>query len=399
MSDVLEQAAALAVVALLACFAARRTLLLAAAVAPGRRAPVGVADPPSLTLVVPACNEAAGIDRTLAALTALHYPAQRLFVVLVNDASDDDTGARLARWARGRPRALALDLRERGGRARALNEGIAAAPAGDLVAVCDADVRPRPDYLVRLVAAFADESVGAATGLLAPENPGASPIARYAAVESWVNQLVTSAGKDRLDLNPPTLGAAVYRRAALEQVGGFGPGPSGDDVRSTVALTRAGWRTRFDPRAVADTAVVSRWGDYWRQHVRWARDLFSLGARVRPTPTRAGHARRAELVMLSTGYADRIVLLAGLGLAASGRLAPWIPAGYLGLAGAEVVTAGLKASAPRRLPVHLLWTVPFFVVDVIASLAAAAAQLARRPRGLHSPARAGAPLAGAGDRS
>jgi hypothetical protein len=49
--------------------------------------------------------------------------------------------------------------------------------------------------------------------------------------------------------------------------------------------------------------------------------------------------------------------------------------------------------------VHLLWTVAFFVVDVIASLAAAAAQLARRPRGLHSPARAGAPLAGAGDRS
>ena len=151
----------------------------------------------------------------------------------------------------------------------------------------------RRDALATLAAPFADETVGAVAGYLVPVNASASPTARYAAVETWVHQLVTSAAKDRLDLNPPTLGgAALYRRVALDEVGWLGSAASGDDVRASVALTRAGWRTRFVPVPIADNAVAERWRDYWRQHVRWARDVFETAGGVSAPRARPSRARR-----------------------------------------------------------------------------------------------------------
>lgn len=375
--------------AVLVCFALRRSVLLVAATLPRASRAAGEGDPPTVTLVVPACNEESGIDRTLAALDRLDYPPERLFTVLVDDCSDDATREHLVRWAADRPCTAVLRLDRRGGKARAVNAALAAAPATDLVAVCDADVRPRSGYLRRLVVVFADPTVGGATGFLAPTCARTTPIARYAAVESWVNQLVTSAGKDRLDLNPPTLGGgSAFRRAALEQVGWFAPGTSGDDVRITVALTRAGWRTRFVPEAVADNPVVTRWTDYWCQHVRWARDLFAaLPGQPRPgagIPLR----RRLEAWMLSAGYADRLALVAGLVLGTTGHLPLSVPVTYLSIVAAGVCVAIVQAGAASRLPSLLLWTATFLLLDVAATLVAAAAHLLRRPRARSTPRRA-----------
>ena len=152
----------LSVVVAVVCFSVRRILLLVAALLLRRPVAAYPAYLPSVTLVVPAHNEAPGIDRLLDALGVLDYPPERLFVVLVNDCSTDATGERLARWARSRPRALALDFARQAGKSQASNQAIAAASVSDVVVVCDADLRPRPDCLRRLAAAFADEAVGAA---------------------------------------------------------------------------------------------------------------------------------------------------------------------------------------------------------------------------------------------
>ena len=147
-------------------------------------------------------------------------------IVLVDDASRDGTGDLLQRWAAKQPNALALRLREPLGKAQALNHGIAAVPEAELLAVSDADQEPRPDCFRRIAEVFADPSVGAVAGYLVPANAGVTPIAHYAAVEAWVHQLVTSAGKDRLDLAAQeTLLQALralagYRGEALGRVGG-----------------------------------------------------------------------------------------------------------------------------------------------------------------------------------
>jgi cellulose synthase/poly-beta-1,6-N-acetylglucosamine synthase-like glycosyltransferase len=377
-----------AVAVALLCFSARRVTLLGAALLTPRPAGDHRADVSPATVVTAARNEGAHVEHLLGALDRLDYPPGLLSVVVVDDASGDDTAEVVARWVDDRDWAQLVRLPARAGKSAALNEGIAVAPEGDLIAVCDADLRPRPDWLATVAAAFADETVGMASGRLLPRNADASVVARYAAVESWVHQLVSSAGKDRLDLNPPAHGASVYRREALAAVGGFAEGRRpGEDVQASTALTRAGWRTRFITGATVENTVTEELRDYWEQHVRWARNVWATAAQGRRTGARPPLRRRVDVVLSSLGYADRLVFAAAVALAAGRWITPWLPVAYAGVLTAEVAVAVAKAGSLRRLPGYLACTAIVFPIDVLASTAAGAAHLTRRPRAWRTSSR------------
>ena len=371
------------VIAAVSALTLRRAAFLVAAQAP-RRPLTHPSTLPSVTVLVAARNEATVADRLLAALAKLEYPSDRLSFVLVCDGCTDGTSETFARWAAGRSAAV-VALPARLGKAAALNAGLGAC-AGEIVVVLDADLRPRPDFLRELVAAFADERVAAAAAYLHPVNADANVVARYAAVTSWVHQLVTSAAADRLGLNPPTFGAAGYRRSALAAIGGFPVVPVGVDVAASRRLTRQGWRTRFVRGAVADNVVVSEFADYWRQHVRWARSGFRVPAHERPR-FRGSTPQRIEAWVAALGYGDRLVFVVAAVGAAVGALQWWVPVLYLAAPGVEIVVAALAAGVRRKLPRVLLAVVVFFPADLVASLAAVAAQLARRPYRWQSPRR------------
>jgi cellulose synthase/poly-beta-1,6-N-acetylglucosamine synthase-like glycosyltransferase len=367
-------------------FCARRILLLLAALmAPRSPKPVTAAALPSLSVLVPAHNEEANCNRLLASLDELEYPTERLSIVLISDGSTDATAECFARWAKGRARTHVL-IGPRRGKACALNHGLEVC-SSDLVAVCDADLRLRPDSLRCLAATFTDRTVAAAAAMLRPENDTRSPVARYAAVEAWVNQLVTSAGRDRLDANPPALGASVFRRDALKQMGGFPEVVDGEDIALTVALTRAGWRTRFIAEAVVDNRVVERLADYWQQHIRWFRGSMSAVRASQVAIRQLPLLRRVEAWMLTASYADRLVFLVTAGLAVVAGTTLWVPALYVLVRTLEVAVALAKGGAGRQAPKHFVWTSVFVVVDVVASVVGACLHLARRPREWRSPAR------------
>lgn len=378
-------ALALAVTAGLLCFSMRRLLLVAAALLPRRPLGPPPADLPHVLLIVPARNEAAGVATTLVALERIQYAPGRLLVTVVNDGSDDGTGRVLADWALGHGDRSAIDLDPPLGKYRAIDHVAATVPSSELIAVCDADLVPDPGWLLEMVTPFGDPWVAATAGLTSPSNPSASWIARYASVETWTHLLVASAGKDRLGLNPPTHGNAVYRRSAFEEVGGFATSGAGGDVRITVALTRAGWRTRFVPGAVTRTAVAASWSEYWHQHIRWARNLFAAAAPADAGDARCGPLQRLELAVVRAGYVDRLFLAAALALALGGRMSPWWPLGYLAVVALQVLVALGKAGAMGDAPRFLAATAIVLAVDVAASLVAVLAHLLARPASWRSP--------------
>ena len=379
-------AAEIAAALTLGAFGLRRVVFLFAALGRPRSEapPSGLL--PTVALIVPAHNEVSTIGRMLAALERLDYPRDRRSIVLVDDGSTDGTGARLEAWAAEQPEATVLRLSPRQGKYEALNRGVGAAAGSELAAVCDSDLLPQPDWLRQLVAPFADERVGATAAYLRPANADRTLVAGYGAVESWVNQLVTSSAKDRLGLCPPTLGAAAYRRTALEQLGGLGGRGPGGDVKVSLALARLGWRTRFVRAAVADNLVVESLNDYWHQHLRWARNL--LGSRGGVAPAQALPIRlRLEEWAVSAGYVDRLALAGVLALGILDEVALWGAVAYLTIVAVELVTAVAKAGAARKLPRYVVATVAIFGLDVVASLAACVAHLFRRPRDWRQPRR------------
>lgn len=360
----------------------RRMAFLIAALRRPRPLP-RAGDLPSVAVLVPARNEQAVAGRLLAALSRLEYPGEQLSFVLVSDGSTDNTSAVFHDWARQRRNARVVELPEPQGKAAALNAALGISGA-EIVVVVDADLAPTPGFLRELVRPFADTRVGAASAFLNPANADQNLVTRYAAVTTWVHQLVTSAGTDRLGFNPPTLGAAAYRRTALTQAGGFPLVPAGTDVATSSALTRLGWQTRFVRDAVADNAVVSTANDFLRQHIRWTRASFGTRPKEAGRPA-VSLTQKIELAASSIGYADRVVFAVALVGAAAGVL-PWWPAAlYLAVPGLEIVSALYKAGAVRSLPRYLLAAVTFFAADVTASVLAVILHAADRPHQWHNP--------------
>jgi cellulose synthase/poly-beta-1,6-N-acetylglucosamine synthase-like glycosyltransferase len=118
---------------------------------------------PTITIVIAARNEERSLRATLENKLRLDYPAARLQIIVVSDASTDATDA----IAREFESAGVLVLRQevRRGKTAALN--VAAARAtGDLLVFADANSIYAPDALRMLARNFHDPAVGYVTGQL-----------------------------------------------------------------------------------------------------------------------------------------------------------------------------------------------------------------------------------------
>jgi glycosyltransferase involved in cell wall biosynthesis len=125
-----------------------------------RRVAVGEHRPP-LTLIVSAYNEAEIIGEKIANSLSLDYPADRLEVLVVSDASSDATDAIVAGVSD--PRVRLIRMAERGGKTLGLNSAAREA-RGEILVFSDANAIYLRDALVNLTRNFADPQVGAVIG-------------------------------------------------------------------------------------------------------------------------------------------------------------------------------------------------------------------------------------------
>lgn len=125
---------------------------------PVRRAPIS----PSVSLLIPAYNESAVIERKMQNALALDYPAEQLEIVVASDGSTDDTVAIAQRLACGR-RVRVLAFPRNRGKMATLNASVPQL-GGDIIVFSDAPALLYPDALRRLVQSFADPDVGAVSG-------------------------------------------------------------------------------------------------------------------------------------------------------------------------------------------------------------------------------------------
>ncbi len=116
-----------------------------------------VAPPLSVTVVVPACNEAANIGRLMRRLfdEPLGPVARIQSVVVVASGCSDGTEAEVTAFAREELRVKLVSEAVRSGKAAALNLGFGARPApSDVLVVASADVLPAPGALRLLLEAL-----------------------------------------------------------------------------------------------------------------------------------------------------------------------------------------------------------------------------------------------------
>ena len=248
-------------------FAARVVLVLSLAFYQRRATKRRTPSPPYLppvVVIVPAYNEAVGIERAIRSLAASDYPDFE--VVVVDDGSTDDTAAIVERLALERVRLL---RKPNGGKASALNAGIEASSA-PVVVMVDGDTIFEPEALRRLIQPLADPTVGAVSGNTKVGN-------RRGLLGRWQHiEYVTGFNLDRrmyevLQCTPTVPGAiGAFRRDALQEVGGVSGDTLAEDTDLTLAIGRTGRRVVYAEDARAWTEAPSSLGDLWRQRYRWS---------------------------------------------------------------------------------------------------------------------------------
>lgn len=219
-----------------------------------------------ISVLIPAWNEAKVIEASVRRVLASEQA--RLEVIVVDDGSTDGTSAIVAAAFANEPRVQLLTLAN-GGKAAALNRGIALA-RGDIIVALDADTQFEPLTIARLARWFADPGVGAVAGYAKVGNK-VNLVTRWQAVEYVTAQNLERralAGLDAIMVVPGAVGA--WRRQALADVGGFPVDTLAEDQDLTIAVQRAGWRVANDVEAVAWTESPQSLGALARQRFRWA---------------------------------------------------------------------------------------------------------------------------------
>lgn len=205
---------------------------------PVRRAKVE----PTVSVVIAVHNEEDCIEAKLAGCLALDYPADRLEVVVASDGSDDRTDALVAGYAPGRAR---LVRRPRGGKAAALNAGVAEA-RGEILVLTDAREELDAGAVRALVCDFADPRVGAASGelhLRLPDEPeGGEGFGLY-----WRYEKAIRRAESAFDSTVGVTGALWALRRELHVP--LDPRTILDDVALPMEVVLAGFRVVFEPGA------------------------------------------------------------------------------------------------------------------------------------------------------
>jgi cellulose synthase/poly-beta-1,6-N-acetylglucosamine synthase-like glycosyltransferase len=286
----------------------------------GREETVSSQLAPGVSLLVPACNEAAGIVPSVQAMLALRYPRHE--IVVIDDGSTDDTFERLheafdlVRVDRELPRDVPVKARvidvwvprdgrtrlvavrkENSGKTDALNVGINAA-SEPLVAMVDADSLLDPDALLTVAKPFADDPIRTvATGGVVRAANGCTVVAgrivkirtprqwlpRVQIVEYLRAFLLGRTGWSRMGALILISGAfGLFRRDVLVEVQGLDTDSIGEDFELVMRIHRhmrrakRDYRVEFVSEPVSWTEVPANLKVLRSQRRRWHRGLWEV---------------------------------------------------------------------------------------------------------------------------
>ena len=173
---------------------------------------------------------------------------------------------------------------------------------GELIAVFDADHVPRPDFLERVTGYLEEEGVAFVQTPQYYANARRDGVARDAFQQQAIFYGPICRGKNGIGAAFCCGTNVLFRRRALEDVGGFDERSIVEDFVTSMRLHRRGWTSVYYPYVLAEGMGPETLRSYFRQQFRWARG--SIGALMSGEPFRRGFSlgQRVQYLLATTFY-------------------------------------------------------------------------------------------------
>lgn len=225
----------------------------------------------SVSVLIPAWNEEVGIIKTLRSVINTNYT--KLDVIVINDGSTDATHQLVTEFIQKYEsrRDLTITLRylpvKNGGKAKALNQGLAMA-TGDIVITVDADCVMDRKAIDNLLLRFTDDQVAAVAGNVIVGNRK-KPIELIQQLEYLYGFFFKRA--DAIFNSVYIVGgaAAAYRKRILLELGGFDDDIITEDIEMSTRILAHGYKSRYAADAVVFTEGPSELQGLCNQRLRW----------------------------------------------------------------------------------------------------------------------------------
>ncbi len=263
---------------------------------PAWRIPEAFAPRVSISVLIPARNEAACIQACVQSVLEQDYPPELLELIVIDDHSEDETAAIVESMAA--PNLHLLRLREhilpgetQSYKKKAIETGIAHA-RGALIVTTDADCIAPPQWLRAVASRYACGDVQCILGPVGHSGER-SALERFQSLD--MAGLMLCAGALAHQGIPLLANGAnlAYAKAAFEAVGGFEDIDhlaSGDDLMLVHKIAaRFPGQVAFLKSAPATVRTPAQpdWPSFWQQRIRWA--------------TKTNHYRRPGMTAVLAG--------------------------------------------------------------------------------------------------
>ncbi len=246
--------------------------------------PVDVGPWPRVTVLIPAYNEGAMVEKALYSVATSDYPADKLEIICIDDGSRDDTWSYIQK-ARQRYANLikALHFPKNRGKREALYAGFLQG-RGDYFVTVDSDSVIEPDTLKHIIAPLLQSpKIGAVAGNVKVYNRTANILTRMVWVRFVLSFDFLRASQSMYGFVFCTPGAlSAYRREAIrpildewrQQTFLGARCTIGEDRAFTNLVLRQGYDTVYQRSAVVHTTVPETHRGLSRMFLRWDRSNF-----------------------------------------------------------------------------------------------------------------------------
>ena len=223
---------------------------------------------PFVSFLVPCHDEGANCEETLRSLLDQDYPSFE--IIAIDDASSDDTRARLRRIAAEHENVRVLEFDENQGKAIGLRMASLAA-RGEFLVCLDGDALLDRHATRWLMRHFLEGSrVGAVTGNPRVRNRttllGKIQVGEFSSIIGLIKRAQRIYGR----IFTVSGVVAAFRKSALHHVGYWNVDMVTEDIDVSWRLQLAHWDIRYEPNALCWILMPETFKGLWRQRLRWA---------------------------------------------------------------------------------------------------------------------------------
>lgn len=224
------------------------------------------ADMPSVSVIIPCWNEETTVVKTVESLLDLNYPKDKLFVVVIDDGSTDDTWNVIQQF-KDNPQVRLFHKENEGSKYAVLNFGLDQIHT-DIVGCLDADSRVDAQALMHSILPFSDSETMCVIPSMVIDQPKTfmqhMQKPEYE-VGSFLRKTLSSLNSLYIAPGPFSL----FRRSVFDKIGYYIEAHHTEDLEIALRMQVNGMKLVYAPKSLVYTHGPKTWPALLKQRIRW----------------------------------------------------------------------------------------------------------------------------------